>query len=47
MVVESGNDSVGKSGKKVGKGLCGPQHTSDFLTKSRKLTNIYKQKHYL
>lgn len=41
MVVKGGNYRVVKSGENLVKGLCGPQHTTDILTKSSILTNIY------
>ena len=40
-VVECGNYIHYQSGKKWGRGLCGPQHVTDILTKSSILTNTY------
>jgi len=41
MVVKGGNNIVVKSGENPWRGLCGPQHETDILTKSSILTNIY------
>ena len=43
LVVKSGWNTMGKKWEKVVRGLCGVQHETDILTKTNKLTNIYKQ----